>query len=115
MECWEYNGKYSDPCNTGSSHGYLLVTMCSTPGTFQLNVPCSPGQLQLGNSTTLECTVSVPGAAPPLLLLYSRAGIFKESMGARNRGGIGLSYRPARLHRLAEFVPWNRFLGSMNV
>ncbi len=23
-------------------------------------------------------------------------------MGARNRGGIGLSYRPARLHRLAE-------------
>ncbi len=28
------------------------------------------------------------------------AGIFKQSMGARNRGGIGLSYRPARLHRL---------------
>jgi hypothetical protein len=43
------------------------------------------------------------------------AGIFKESMGARNRGGIGLSYRPARLHRLAEFIPWNRFLGSINV
>ncbi len=35
----------------------------------------------------------------------SRAGIFKQSMGARNRGGIGLSYRPARLHRLAEFIP----------
>jgi hypothetical protein len=35
----------------------------------------------------------------------TRAGIFKKSMGARNRGGIGLSYRPARLHRLAEFVP----------
>jgi hypothetical protein len=33
-------------------------------------------------------------------------------MGARNRVGIGLSYRPARLHRLAEFIPWNRFLGS---
>jgi hypothetical protein len=32
---------------------------------------------------------------------------FKESMGAINRGGIGLSYRPARLHRLAEFIPWN--------
>jgi hypothetical protein len=43
------------------------------------------------------------------------AGIFKESMEARNRGGIGLSYRPARLHRLAEFIPWNRFLGSINV
>jgi hypothetical protein len=24
-------------------------------------------------------------------------------------------YRPARLHRLAESVPWNRFLGSLNV
>ncbi len=29
--------------------------------------------------------------------------------------GIGLSYRPARLHRLAEFIPQNRFLGSINV
>jgi hypothetical protein len=36
-------------------------------------------------------------------------------MGARHRVGIGLSYRPARLHRLAEFIPWNRFLGSINV
>jgi hypothetical protein len=40
------------------------------------------------------------------------AGIFKQFMEARNRGGIGLSYRPARLHSLAELVPWNRFLGS---
>jgi hypothetical protein len=31
-------------------------------------------------------------------------------MGARNRVGIGLSYRPARLHRLTELVPWNRLL-----
>ncbi len=36
----------------------------------------------------------------------NRAGIFKEAMGARNRGGRGLSYRPARLNRLAEFIPW---------
>jgi hypothetical protein len=35
-------------------------------------------------------------------------------MGTRNRVGIGLSYRHARLHRLAEFIPWNRFLGSMH-
>ncbi len=28
----------------------------------------------------------------------SRAGIFKQSLGARNRGGKELSYRPARLH-----------------
>ncbi len=26
-----------------------------------------------------------------------------------------LTYRPARLHRLAESIPWNRFLGSLNV
>jgi hypothetical protein len=47
--------------------------------------------------------------------MNSRAGIFKESMGARNRGGIGLLYRPARLHRHAEFIPWNRFLDSINL
>jgi hypothetical protein len=41
------------------------------------------------------------------------AGIFKQSMGARNRVGIGLSYRTARLNRMAELVPWNRFLGSL--
>jgi hypothetical protein len=29
---------------------------------------------------------------------------FKQSMGARNRVGTGLSYRPARLHRLAESI-----------
>ena len=38
------------------------------------------------------------------------AGIFKQFMGARNQVGIGLSYRPAGLHRLSEFIPWNRFL-----
>jgi hypothetical protein len=48
---------------------------------------------------------SVPGR-----LHGYRAGIFKKSMGARNRGGIGLPYRPARLHRLAELIPWNQFL-----
>jgi hypothetical protein len=35
--------------------------------------------------------------------------------GARNRGGIGLSFRASRLHRLAEFIPWNRFPGPINV
>ncbi len=42
-----------------------------------------------------------------------RDGIFKKSVGARNQVGIGLSYRPARPNRLAEFIPWNQFLGSM--
>ncbi len=48
-------------------------------------------------------------------VIYLWAGIFQDSMGDRNRGVIGLSYRPARLHRPAEFIPWNRFLGSRNV
>jgi hypothetical protein len=43
------------------------------------------------------------------------AGIFKQSMGARNRVGIGLSYQPARLHSVAELVSWNRFLSSLKV
>ncbi len=30
--------------------------------------------------------------------------------GYRSRVGIGLAYRPARLHRLVKSVPWNRFL-----
>ncbi len=33
------------------------------------------------------------------------AGIFEQSMGAKNRVGIGLSYWPTRLHRLAESIP----------
>ncbi len=36
-------------------------------------------------------------------------------MGARHRGGVRLSYRPARLHRLAEFIPWNQFRGPIHV
>ncbi len=47
----------------------------------------------------------------PILYRVYRAGLFKKSMGAKNRGGIGLSYRPARLHRLAEFIHQNQFRG----
>ncbi len=41
----------------------------------------------------------------PVTIPRSRVGIFKQSMGARNRVGIGISYRPAWLHRLAELIP----------
>ncbi len=37
-------------------------------------------------------------------ILDSCAGIFKQSMGAKNREGIGMPYRPARLHMLAESI-----------
>ncbi len=43
---------------------------------------------------------------------YSSAGIFKQPIGTRNRVGISLSYRPARLRRLAALVSCNRFLVS---
>jgi hypothetical protein len=50
--------------------------------------------------------------------VQNRAGIFKQSMGARNRGGIGLSYRPARARILnvygaQESIPWNEFRQPM--
>jgi hypothetical protein len=41
------------------------------------------------------------------------AGILEQSTGTRNRLGIGLSYRSARLHRLEQSIPWNRFLDSL--
>jgi hypothetical protein len=50
------------------------------------------------------------------LLVFSLcAGILKQYKGAMNRVGRGLLYRPARLHSLAELVPWNLFLGSLKV
>ncbi len=42
---------------------------------------------------------------PERLTAQSSAGILEQSMGARNRVGTGLSYRPARLRRLAESIP----------
>ncbi len=50
-----------------------------------------------------ECT--------PLLQCWN----LEQSLGAGNRAGIGMSYRPARLRRLAESIPWNSSLGSLNV
>jgi hypothetical protein len=41
------------------------------------------------------------------------AGIFKQSLGARNRVGIGLSYRPTRLDSLAEFFSSESILGLL--
>ncbi len=36
-------------------------------------------------------------------------------MGARNRAGIGLSYRAARLHRLAEWIPLESIIGLLKI
>ncbi len=39
--------------------------------------------------------------------------VFLNNLWGLGRVGIGLLYRPARLHWLAELVPWNRFLDSI--
>jgi hypothetical protein len=43
-----------------------------------------------------------------------RAGIFNNLWGLGIEQDIGL-HQPARLHRLAESILWNRFLGSLKV
>jgi hypothetical protein len=45
-----------------------------------------------------------------ILILNTSAGVSEHSMG-----GLGTEFRPARLHRLAESIPWNRLLSSLNV
>ncbi len=46
-------------------------------------------------------------------VFYYSAAILEQYIWTRNQVVIGLSYRPASLHRLAESIPWNRFLGSL--
>ncbi len=54
-----------------------------------------------GERTTLRtCTCCSRGNKVECPRLRSELKFFKESMGARNRGGIGLSYRPARLQSI---------------
>ncbi len=50
------------------------------------------------------------------IILYRGDSSFqRKGQGARNSVGIELLHRPARLHRRAELIPWNLFLGSLNV
>ncbi len=78
-----------------------------------------------GICTRLDCSSDEPGAGIGWSIVVmqdimtdtgrSCAGILEQSVGNRYRVGIGLPYRPARLHRLAESIPRNRFLGSLKV
>ncbi len=90
---------------------YICIEQYSGHPTFR--GPLSPG-LPLSRGGGGGGGGLVPKECPFFLFFSSefRAGIFKQSMWARNRVGIGLSYRPARLNRLAELIPWNRFLGT---
>ncbi len=75
------------------------------------NCFCAPFPRQHWLVTTSKESDSFPHPTfrhypSPLPLPFSelRAGIFKHFMRAMNWGGIVLSYRPARLHRLADWV-----------
>jgi hypothetical protein len=62
--------------------------------------------LVLKLATPVSLSTYTPVCLPPSGIDFSgtmsRAGIFKQSMGARNQVGIGLSYRLARLHSLSD-------------
>jgi hypothetical protein len=92
--------------------------------------PCSPKRPDISHiilspscSKTEDCAKYLKRGASSVQRAAARVnysctitvGIFEQFMGARNQVGIGFSYRPARLHRLAESIPWNRFLGSIEV
>jgi hypothetical protein len=67
------------------------------------------------NENVFFITLKAKKLLKSLLAVQIGAVMFKQSIGARNLVGIGLSYRPARLLSLAELVPWNQFLGSLKV
>ncbi len=76
--------------------------------------PCLPPD----HLSSFPLSYSLPSPPPPprvcpMLLFRHLWRNFKQSMGARNRVEIGLSYRQAT--RLAESIHWNRFLGSLKV
>ncbi len=54
----------------------------------------------LRKNPTQDSTVSEDAGIEP------RVGILEQSMGARNRVGIGLSYRSASLRSLTKLIPW---------
>jgi hypothetical protein len=61
----------------------------------------------------LQLTSQELGTEPVFVNLFSSARIDSQPGGSVRQPY--LSYRPARLHRLAESMPRNRFLGSINV
>ncbi len=105
------------------SHSYNTFICRLSPRFLSISssLVSSVGRTTLGcqaENRTRACLTAKPThyhlryAAPSICATpYS----LEHSMGARNRVGIGSSYLPARLHRLAEFIRCNRFLGSLKV
>ncbi len=93
--------------HTTPYHPHFLPTYCQSQQKMSYVRLClsSTSLITISHHHWLN-TVRLPTQV--LIHAYSSqycAGILKQSMGARNRVGIGFSYRPARLHSLAESVP----------
>jgi hypothetical protein len=56
--------------------------------------------------------MAAPGTEPVFLNLFRSPGIDSQPGGSVRQPY--LMYRTARLHRLAESIPWNRLQGSLN-
>jgi hypothetical protein len=114
-----HNSSITTSRNHNSNCAITTASPTSQLPTSRFLVPNSAGGVSyllkiFLDSRCLNPNTSVKKNPLPTQKLY-RAGIFKQSMRARNRIRRGLSYRPARLHRLAELNPWNRFLDSLKV
>ncbi len=61
-----------------------------------------------------DCDVPIMSIPEPVFVNLIRSPGIDFQPGGSIRQPY-LTYRPARLHRLAESIPWHRFLGSLNV
>ncbi len=82
----------------------LKILFCSRNAALKL-IFLSSNYINAWYTYVCRCCILI------LIILVNCARIFRQPVGARNRLGIDLSYRPARLHRLAELIPSNQFLG----
>jgi hypothetical protein len=98
--CRIHRFQLGDKINSGIALSYRHAILHGwRAGTATLCLSSQPGIYKFG-----YCT--------PVLAQGKRNGIFQQSMGSRNRVGIGLSYRPG-LHRLAVLIP--RLLKSLKI
>ncbi len=105
------------PSPVAEGHWSGQLRPYSPPYAFRLSltlVAVRQAKVTVLNTYFLSQMVFIIGQAA-YFMVSTCAGIYEQSMGARNRVGLGLSYRPARLHRLAELVSWNRFFDSLKV
>jgi hypothetical protein len=89
--------------NSGKNHDVFKVSLSGRFCTSKFII-CKSSMFNMRNKTQYQRKVLHAYKVKRIGKVFS-AGILEQSMGARNRVGIGLSYRPARLHRLAESIP----------